>query len=265
MGYRQELERRIREAYSFIREHQRIMQVSTRPEEKSYSEIAIEQHWAQIERYFREYVHLCRRQQIDIPDDLKEMMAARFPYLLDSDSIPADNLSIFESAVTSSTLILAGRTLETYLEVLYEWKELHNLLQEVLTSLTPLTNTLELACKGELVWSASLGLQLWRQVRIQLRRLEAFSRDIRYIDEPFDDGGGTLKGAVWMVVIAPLQNELDDSIRMGDCLAGYNLAVELSDVCSTYLYNADKHLRDVVGEIRVLSSNLLRGMKGNGG
>ena len=69
MGHRQHLEARIRELYSFICEHQKIMQMSNRPEEKLSSEQAVEKHWVRIEHYLREYVSLCRYQHSDLSND----------------------------------------------------------------------------------------------------------------------------------------------------------------------------------------------------
>lgn len=266
MGYKQQLEDRIRELYAFICEHQKIIQVSDRPEEKLASEQAVDRHWQQIERYLQEYIPLCRYQQVDVPDDLAEIIAARFPYFLEARWTPPVDLEqplapSPGAGVASSMFLTAMRVLGHYHEVLKEWKELHNLLQEVMTSLAPLIGALELALGDRQIWNVDLGLRLWRQVYIQLRRLESFAREIRYIDEPFDDTNGRLRGPTWMVEVATLQRELDGSLRDGDVSTGYNLAIELSDTCFTYLYRADKYLRDTAGEICALSGTLLRSIE----
>jgi hypothetical protein len=262
MSYKNNLESRIRDIYSFIREHRKIIDVSNRPEEKYKSEKKIQQHWAQIRRYLQEYLTICNHQQADIPKDLNEIITAKFPGLPASvgDNIPSSPGYSKVSTMPSVDAIsfCSAKKFRLYHQVLQEWKEVHNILQEVITSLTPLIGALELAFDDQRIWDTSLGLRLWRQTRIQLRRLKSFSREVEYIDEPFDDTGGELRGGDWMIEILPLQYELDDSLRKNAPLVSYNLAVELSDTCFTHLYKADKHLREIVGEVCRLSDILLR-------
>jgi hypothetical protein len=267
MGYRQQLETRIREAYSFICEHQKIIQVTNRPEEKLDSERRIERHWAQIEGCLHQYLQLCQRQQVNIPNDLAEVISARFPHMDEHTQVYASSVDFAQSKssheidIASSISLAEVRNLREYYEVLNEWKELHNLLQEVMTSLDPLIGALQFALDKGQTWDLTFGLLLWRQVCIHLRRLESFAREVRYIDEPFDDTDGKLRGFKCMAEIAPLQRELDSSLNDGDATAGYSLAIELSAACLTHLYKADKRLRDIAGEICTLSSSLLRSIE----
>ena len=256
MGYKQFLETQIYQLYGFVCEHQKIIQTTTRPEEKLASQQSIDDYWARIKRYLGEYVSLCRSLHVNPSDDFIEIMAARFPELLDT--VPSDTLAA-QAETANSTTLLPARIFEHYYGALHEWKELHNILQEVIISLSPLLNALEFIPDEGQKWGINFGLQLWRQARIQLRRLESFSRDIKYIGEPFDNVGGTLKGAAWMVEIAILQNDIDESLRKDDLDSARNLAIELSDVCLTHLYRADKHLRDIIEEIYASLGILLRG------
>ncbi len=254
MSYKQFLETQIHQLYSFICEHQRIIQTTSRPEEKASSERAIEVNWERIRRYLCEYVRLCRSLKAPLSEDMLEIIAARFSEML-NDNSPA----YASDTVITPPSLLPVKALENLWNFLYEWKELHNLLQEVITSLSPLVGALEFAPDEGQVWRIDLGLRLWRQVRIQLRKLESFSRDTKHIGDPFDDTEGTLKGAAWMVEIAPLQNELEEVLHRGDFAYAYNLATELSDICLTYLYKADKHLRDTIEEIYSILGSILRG------
>lgn len=259
MSYKNHLETRIRNVYSFIREHRKIIDVSTRPEEKYNSRERIRQHWRQIEHYLQEYLVICRHQRERIPEDIGEMVAARFPDLhenIDCTRSSKEYNSPSPTSLDSRGLMESIGALETYQQVLKEWKEIHHLLQETITSLTPLIGVLELAFRGTEEWDPVLGIHLWRQTRIQLRKLESFSKDIECIDEPFDDSRGELRGARWMVEIAALQNELDSILREEGSPIGYDLALELSDTCFTHLYRADKHLRDTVNELCKLSTSL---------
>lgn len=255
MGYKQFLETQIYQLYSFICEHQKIIQTTSRPEERTSSERAIEAHWWRIGYYLRQYIPLCKTLRVNLPEDVLEIIAARFPEMIEN-CLPASVDSIF---ATDSTPLLPLKAFENYWGFLYEWKELHNLLQEVITSLAPLMSALEFAPDEEHMRRIDFSLRLWRQVRIQLRRLESFSRDIKHIGEPFDDAEGTLRGVAWMVEIVPLRNEIEEFLHQGNFVNTYNLAIELQDICLTHLYRADKRLRDAIEEIRSILDTLLRG------
>lgn len=249
MGYKQFLETQIYQLYSFICEHQKIIQTTSRPEERASSERAIEVHWGRIGYYLRQYIPLCKTLRVNLPEDISEIVAARFPEMIENCS----------SASVDSTPLSPVKAFENYWGFLYEWKELHNLLQEVITSLAPLMSALEFALEEEHMRRIDFSLRLWRQVRIQLRRLESFSRDIKYIGEPFDDTDGKLKGVAWMVEIVPLRNGLEELLHQGDFGNAYNLAIELQDICLTHLYKADKRLRDAIEEIHSILGTFLRG------
>ena len=72
MGRRQDLERSIRESYAIIRDYERIIQTSGRPEEKLRGRRATEEQWALIKGYLNEYVPLVGGA---LPSDVAEIAA----------------------------------------------------------------------------------------------------------------------------------------------------------------------------------------------
>lgn len=68
----------IRVAYRIIREYERNLQVSDRPEEKLRGRRVIDEKWAEIAQYLKEYLSLSKGK---LPEDITQI-AARFPELL---------------------------------------------------------------------------------------------------------------------------------------------------------------------------------------
>jgi DNA helicase-2/ATP-dependent DNA helicase PcrA len=80
MGRKTDLEQLILDSYRLIREHQQIIQVSDRPEEKLRSTRQIEHQWALAKGYLTEYVDLWQLRPWQVPDGVFEIVA-RFPEL----------------------------------------------------------------------------------------------------------------------------------------------------------------------------------------
>ena len=80
MGRKDDLEQLILDGYRLIRDHQQIIQISDRPEEKLRSVRQIEHHWALIENCLREYTDLWQLRPWPVSDEVVEI-AARFPEL----------------------------------------------------------------------------------------------------------------------------------------------------------------------------------------
>ena len=80
MGRKDDLEQLILDGYRLIRDHQQIIQVSDRPEEKLRLVRQTEHHWALIEGCLREYVDLWQFRLWPVSDEVVEI-AARFPEL----------------------------------------------------------------------------------------------------------------------------------------------------------------------------------------
>jgi hypothetical protein len=147
-------------------------------------------------------------------------------------------------------------------EKLNEWKELHNLLQECITDLTPLKDAIdEVIVRKTDTWERSIGVRLWYRCRTRLHQLEKFAQDIRHIDKSFYRSEGILYGPSWMISIASLRANLEICLKEDDTEEIYDATMNLWDECYTALYQADKRLRDMVGELHAISKAILRSVE----
>jgi tetratricopeptide (TPR) repeat protein len=81
MSRRDDLEQRIREAYDIIREYEEIAQVSDRPEEIQRARRQIEEQWSRVRDPLVQYLAICRRRGLDVPEDIAEVAAIFGPEL----------------------------------------------------------------------------------------------------------------------------------------------------------------------------------------
>lgn len=151
-------------------------------------------------------------------------------------------------------------SLATYHELINEWKELHNLLQELLTAMdqfhAEVQRLYDLSAIGDV---KSLRRQ-WRPCQQRIRVLVGFARDIKLIwAEPYREENETLRGPAWAVEIVLRQRDLEDMLGREECDVDpmYELIVDFHDTCYTHLYLADKNLRDAAGDLYLLSSRIL--------
>ena len=82
MGRRHDLGKHILESYDMIHQYEQIIHTSNRPEEVARAKRKIDEQWGHIEGYINEYVSLCQRLQLNIPNDLLEIIT-HFPEVAD--------------------------------------------------------------------------------------------------------------------------------------------------------------------------------------
>ena len=78
MSRKTDLEQHIRESYKLIREFEDILRLSDNPKEQARARRAINEQWDIIKGYVAEYVPLCERLGLGIPEDITEI-ATHFP------------------------------------------------------------------------------------------------------------------------------------------------------------------------------------------
>lgn len=142
---------------------------------------------------------------------------------------------------------------------LQEWKEVHNLLQDIQTSFAP--------CRSYIFTLGRLNAQPnpapeelertlyeveveWRPCRRMLRRLEHIAADIETIGEPYNAQTG--QGPQWFLVPQEAGTEIDKALFNDDPTALAERLSVFGDQVDQFLYLADKALRDVVVEINRL-------------
>lgn len=142
---------------------------------------------------------------------------------------------------------------------LQEWKEVHNLLQDIQTSFAP--------CRSYIFTLGRLNARPdpaprelertlyeveveWRPCRRMLRRLEHVAANIETIGDPYD--AQAERGPEWFLVPQKAGTEVDKALFNDDSAALAERLSVFGDQVDQFLYLADKALRDVVVEINRL-------------
>jgi len=195
-----DLRNRVLESYKLVCEYEIIRQDTDNPKERHRCEREIAGQWILIKGYLKDYFNVCRSLNKPAPEDIRQI-AAHFPQFLAEDFQQAYatlHRMVPEGVEALDQLVRVLRELGRFHEHLNEWKELHNLLQESITLLMPLKGELESMIEHPERWERSRGLRLWSMCRTQLRRLESFAQNIKYIDSPFRRDERTIQGPSWM-------------------------------------------------------------------
>lgn len=140
-------------------------------------------------------------------------------------------------------------------EQLEEWKEVHNLLQDLQNFFAPcrsyiyafrrLKNSVERQQEEEkLLYQIEVE---WRPCKRVLRRMEEFATGILAIGEPF--AAGTDKGPDWYLRPLFIAKQLDRAIFNSDLITLRENLSEFGDLVDQYLYLADKELLKVANSI----------------
>lgn len=149
-------------------------------------------------------------------------------------------------------------------EHINEWKELHNLLQELLNAIDPFLAEIQRLCDAYAPSEPKILRQWWRPCRRRIGMIVAFAQSVRYVDqEPYSEDNGTLHGPTWTVEIVLRQRQLEEILKEEACNTEeiLELVVEFSDICHTHLYLADKNLREQVGSLYAISTSVLARVK----
>ena len=142
---------------------------------------------------------------------------------------------------------------------LQEWKEVHNLLQDIQTSFAPCRsyvytlgrlNARPDSAPAELERTLYEVEVEWRPCRRMLRRLEHIAVNVETIGEPYDVQTG--QGPQWFLVPEEAGREIDKALFSDDPAALVERLSVFGDQVDQFLYLADKALRDVVVEINRL-------------
>jgi len=81
MSRKDDLERHIRNSYDIIRQYEEMVQTSDRPEEVQRAQRKIEEQWGLIRGPLVEYLALCRRRGLAVPEEISEIAATFGPEL----------------------------------------------------------------------------------------------------------------------------------------------------------------------------------------
>jgi len=264
-----ELERFIRDSSRIMFECERELQISRDPEQKTAYRREIEKHEALMKDYLKQYISACQNLGKPMSDDIREIVAARFPELLAADlqrASAALKREMPESIQVLNQLAWVLRELSHFQNHLNEWKELHNLLQEYLSALTALKQQVELELRSAGRWRRTNVQHLWRPCQRKLCDLEHFAQRIQYIDpQPFRRTETGIQGPPWMVYIVASWGELEICMAEGDDLTRLHVALSnLWNDCYDALNEADRHLHETAKDLYRLSDFILRSVEHDG-
>jgi hypothetical protein len=137
---------------------------------------------------------------------------------------------------------------------LEEWKELHNLLQDLLNSFATCRGYALSIARSEgsnqqerLVYEAGVE---WRPCKRTLSKIKELACAVEWIGAPYDAATGN--GPAWLLELSELSKEIDDSFSNTDLAKLPNQLSAFGDAIALWLYRADKKLRDVVQQINLL-------------
>jgi len=167
---------------------------------------------------------------------------------------------------------------------LYEWKELHNALDDILTSFAPFSSEIHRADAEKTIPSLSTLNNLWYGVSVKVDALLQFARHINYIGNRYREEAGIISGEVWAVKISVTRNQVNIQLGLTETssfrastkrsisfaeksklmigirpewwIALYELNNEFNHTAYGQMHWADKKLRETATELYTLSKSV---------
>jgi hypothetical protein len=191
---------------------------------------------------------VARDQYVNYQFDLKQLIEAMRQALPASDPAPQQ-------------LLDALREFQRLHERLFEWKELHNYLNDVVITVDQFSTSVERwDASGQAPRPSDLARQ-WRPVGLKLDLLLTWAAAPTHIAEtPFAQfSDGRMAGPPWAVDLAAARRRLVEMLdsRSVDLKFLYEATTAFVDAASLHMYLVDKHLRDTAGELYGLSQLVL--------
>lgn len=180
-------------------------------------------------------------------------------------------------------ILLDFEKIQRLQQSLYEWKELHNALDDILTSFAPFSSEIHRADAEKTIPSLSTLNNLWYGVSAKVDALLEFARAINHIGVRYREEAGNVSGETWAVKISSIRNQvniqlgLDErsrfnastkrsvsfaeksklriGIRPDWWIALYELNNEFNHIAYGQMHWADKKLRETATELYTLSKS----------
>ena len=156
-------------------------------------------------------------------------------------------------------LVAALQDFKQYHARLWEFKELHNALNDVVFVLDQFAREVERLDAAGQTGSARALARLWRPVDQKVDLLITFAAGVQYIGAPLVERNGGWQGPAWAIELQSAAQRLNELLTPSDYdfTALYDATNTFSDAADKHLYLADKQLRDTAGELYNLSQQLL--------
>jgi len=156
-------------------------------------------------------------------------------------------------------LVAALQDFKQYHSRLWEFKELHNALNDVVFVLDQFAREVErLDAAGQTGHARTLA-RLWRPVDQKVDLLIAFAANVQHIGVPFVQREASWQGPAWAIELQSAAQRINELLTPSDYdfNALYDATNTFSDSADKQLYLADKQLRDTAGALYNLSQQLL--------
>lgn len=143
---------------------------------------------------------------------------------------------------------------------LSEWKELHNLLNDITYAADQFSREVERIDVGGPHSDEKALARLWRPAAQKTALLLDWATTIKYIALPFVKlPSGELQGPSWAIELHTARTRIDELFQPGsfDAVCLYDATRVFIDVAERHMYIADRRLRDTVAELFNLSSVVL--------
>ena len=164
-----------------------------------------------------------------------------------------------EGDPTPQYLLDALKSFQHYHSLLYEWKELHNFLNDVLFMFGPFTLEIDRVEIANEQPNLRILAQLWRPIAQKVNALLEWGKSIQHIGTPFVQSDQGLQGAAWAIEIFVAKEHLDRLLKSSNVEAGdlFDARGEFGEKAETHMYLADKKLRETADELYSLSRVVL--------
>jgi len=142
---------------------------------------------------------------------------------------------------------------------LYEWKELHNYLNDVLYVVGQFIREVERLDAQGLPGDPRSLSRLWRPVAQKVQLLLDWARQVQHISAPLVEEAEGWHGPRWAVELAANRRRVDEVLQPAEFTlnALYDAAYAFVDSAERHMYLADKALRETAGELYTLSRIVL--------
>ena len=148
---------------------------------------------------------------------------------------------------------------------LFEWKEVHNYLNDVIYTLDQFSREVERLDASGATPEVRRMRRMWRPVAQKVELLLEGAATLKHIGPAFvrlESGG--MQGPRWAVELEAARARLDELLAMEalNAAALYDSTYDFSDIASRHMYLADKQLRDTASELFNLSRIVLGSVSG---
>lgn len=179
--------------------------------------------------------------------DVQKLVETLKQALPDNDPLPAD-------------VLLMLNDFRTFHTRLWEWKELHNALNDVIYVLDQYSREIERRdAVGQLGDLRALQ-RLWKPVNQKVTLLQEFAARVQHIGSVLVIlPDGSMQGPAWAVELSATATRINElfSERVADIATLYDATYAFCDAAEKHMYLADKQLRETAGELYTLSNMLL--------